>query len=291
MKKAKPENILKEHSRSFLFSRDRIFYADEIGYHVHQEMELMAITDCGGKCLVNELEYDFEGFDVVFVPGGIPHCWIMDPLYCRNDGIIDDCCCKFQSAFLKQICNVVLELRQMADFFLGLRQAIRITGDSAQNVISAYHKFTNYSEGKQATILIGLLNDIYENGEYHLLGLPSSKDGHISKPRMRFQIINKFIMENYGRKITLSEASGVVNMSPTAFCNAFKASTGKSFNNYLTAYRLQIAGRLLTTTLLNISEIAYKIGFGDFSHFTRTFTRHYGMSPTEYRKRQKAHPQ
>ena len=73
-------------------------------------------------------------------------------------------------------------------------------------------------------------------------------------------------------------------MNPTAFCNAFKASTGKSFNSCLTAYRLQIAGRLLSINLLNISEIAYKVGFGDFSHFTR----HYGISPTEYRKRQKA---
>lgn len=172
----------------------------------------------------------------------------------------------------------------MMDFYLGLSQAIRIIGPSAQAVIGEYHKFLNYSDCKQAAVLIGLLNDIYESGEYHLMGLPSSKNGHISKPRMRFRIINKFIMENYGRKITLTEAAAVVNMNPTAFCNAFKASTGKSFNSCLTAYRLQIAGRLLSINLLNISEIAYKVGFGDFSHFTR----HYGISPTEYRKRQKA---
>lgn len=288
MKRPIPENILRQQSRSFLFNRDRIFYADELGYHVHAEMELMAITDCGGKCVVGDLEYDFEDFDVMFIPGGIPHCWIMNPLYCRNDGIIDDCCCQFSASFLKQIGSVVPELRPKMDFYLGLRQAIRIIGPSAQAVIGEYHKFLNYSDGKQAAVLIGLLNDIYESGEYHLVGLPSSKDGHISKPRMRFRIINKFIMENYGRKITLTEAAAVVNMNPTAFCNAFKASTGKSFNSYLTAYRLLIAGRLLSTTLLNISEIAYKVGFGDFSHFTRTFTRHYGISPTAYRKRQKA---
>lgn len=189
MRSPKPENILKQQSRSFLFSRDRIFYADEIGYHIHSEMELMAITDCGGKSLVNDVEYDFEDFDVAFIPGGMPHCWILDPLYCRDDGIIDDCCCKFSSTFLKQIGSIVPELRQMTDFFLCLRQAIRITGDSAQNVISEYHKFLNYSDGKQITVLIGLLNDIYEKGEYHLVGLPSSKDNHISKSRMRFQII------------------------------------------------------------------------------------------------------
>lgn len=287
MRTPKPENILKHPKRSFSFRDDKVPYFDELGYHVHPEMELMAITDCGGKCIVNEYTYDFEDFDVVFMPGGIPHCWILDPMLCKNDGIIYDCCTQFHESFLHQLSNVITELKPMADFYIGLRQAIRIKGDTAQMIIREYHNFLSYSDGKQAIVLIKLLNSIYESGEYHLMGLPCPEDIHISRPRMRFQIINKLITENYGRKITLSEAATAVNMNPTAFCNAFKATTGLTFNNYLTTFRMQIAARLLTTTMLNISEIAYKVGFGDFSHFTRTFTRYYEMSPSEYRKQRK----
>lgn len=286
MRHPKSENILKNPSRSFSFRGDKVLYSDELGYHVHPEMELMAITDGGGKCIINEYTYDFENFDVVFMPGGIPHCWILDPMLCKSNGIVYDCCSQFPESFLHQVSSSITELKPMTDFYIGLRQAIRIKGNTARKIIREYHNFLNYSDGKQAIILVELLNSIYESGEYHLMGLPCPADAGISRSRMRFQIINKLITENYGRKITLSEAASAVKMNPTAFCNAFKATTGLTFNNYLTTYRLQTAARLLTTTMLNISEIAYKIGFGDFAHFTRTFTHYYGMSPTQYRKQQ-----
>lgn len=285
MKQAEPENILKHDNRSFEFRGDKIYYADELGYHVHPEMELMAITGGGGKCIINEFIDDFQDFDVVFMPGGIPHCWILDPLLCNEDGIINDCCCQFTNSFLTQTGNSFPELKPMTEYYANLRQAIRIEGEAAQNVISAYHNFNSYSDGSQTIVLLELLNNIYESGEYRLIGLPAPKDIHISRPRMRFQNINKLITENYGRTITLSEAAQSVSMNPTAFCNAFKATTGKTFNTYLTTYRLQVAARLLGTTMMNISEIAYKVGFGDLPHFTRTFKRYYNISPTEYRKR------
>lgn len=284
MKQAEPENILKHKNRSFEFRNDRIFYADELGYHVHPEMELMAITGGGGKCIINEHIDDFEDFDVMFIPGGIPHCWTLDPLLCNEDRIIDDCCCQFTNSFLRDTGKTFPELKEMTEYYASLRQAIRIVGDSAQNVLEAYRSFQNISESKQTILLLQLLNDIYESGEYRLTGLPAPIDTHISRPRMRFQNINKLITENYGRKITLSEAARSVGMNPTAFCNAFKASTGKTFNAYLTTYRLQVAARLLGTTMMNISETAYKVGFGDLPHFTRTFKLYYGISPSEYRK-------
>lgn len=287
MRQAEPENILKHDNRSFEFRGDEIYYADELGYHVHPEMELMAITGGGGKCIINEFIDDFEDSDVVFMPGGVPHCWILDPLLCNKDGIIDDCCCQFTNSFLSQIGKSFPELKAMTEFYTGLRQAIRIESGSAQDVIDTYKNFKNFSEGKQTIALLEMLNNIYESGEYRLIGLPSPKNTHISKPRMRFQNINKLITENYGRAITLSEAARSVDMNPTAFCNAFKATTGKTFNTYLTTYRLQVAARLLGTTIMNISEIAYKVGFGDSPHFTRTFKRYYGISPSDYRKKQK----
>lgn len=285
MGQAEPENIIKHSDRSFEFRGDRIFYADELGYHVHPEMELMAITGGGGKCIINEHIDDFEEYDVVFVPGGIPHCWVLDPLLCNDDGIIDDYCCQFSNSFLTRTGNTFPELKSMAEFFAELRQAVRIKGCSAQNVINAYRNFKNYSDGRQTIVLLELLNDIYESGEYRLIGLPAPKDIHISRPRMRFQKINKLITENYGRTITLSEAAKTVCMNPTAFCNAFKATTGKTFNTYLTSFRLQVAARLLSAGMMDITEIAYKVGFSDLPHFSRTFKKYYNISPSEYRKK------
>ena len=173
----------------------------------------------------------------------------------------------------------------MANYFVGLRQAIRIVDNAAQNVIREFRNFKSYSDGRQTIVLLELLNNIYESGEYRCIGLPAPKEIHLRQSRLRFQNINKFITENYGRPITLSEAAQCVGMNPTAFCNTFKATTGKTFTTYLTTYRLQVAKRLLATTILNIGEIAFKVGFSDLSHFTRTFKSYYDTSPSEYRKK------
>ena len=49
--------------------------------------------------------------------------------------------------------------------------------------------------------------------------------------------------------------------------------------------RLQAAHQLLTTTAMTVSEIAYKIGFGSPSYFTKCYKDEYGTVPGESRKK------
>lgn len=286
-KKAVSENIIKLQGRSFHFRGGPVYYKDEIGYHVHPEMELMAIRGGGGVCTINDVSDNFTGFDVVFVPANIPHCWVLDPQLCDASGMVDDWYCQFMPAFLKETGKLFAEMAPMTGFYLSLKQALRITGESARNVIRTYGGFRQLSDGRQLIALLELLNGIYETGEYTLVGTPVMPGIPISRQRMRFHVINKLITENYGRQITLAEAAAAVGMNKTAFCNAFKASSDTTFNNYLINYRLQAAARLLSTTMLNVSEIAYKVGFNDLPHFTRTFTKRYNVSPSAYRRLQK----
>jgi AraC-like DNA-binding protein len=58
------------------------------------------------------------------------------------------------------------------------------------------------------------------------------------------------------------------------------------FTDYVLAQRLAFAHRLLSDPRrdgLKISTIAFDAGFGDLSYFNRTFRRHYGMAPSEFR--------
>lgn len=64
-----------------------------------------------------------------------------------------------------------------------------------------------------------------------------------------------------------------------------KSMTGRPTSAFIRLLRLQKAQLLLTTTELNISEIAYKVGFTDPSYFTRVFREEYGMTPSEWRRR------
>ncbi|MDZ7345304.1 MAG: helix-turn-helix transcriptional regulator, partial [candidate division KSB1 bacterium] len=49
--------------------------------------------------------------------------------------------------------------------------------------------------------------------------------------------------------------------------------------------RLKRAAQLLKNSDMNISEIAYMLGFCDHAHFTRHFRRAFNCTPKEYRKR------
>ncbi|MEO1713947.1 MAG: response regulator, partial [Bacteroidota bacterium] len=62
-----------------------------------------------------------------------------------------------------------------------------------------------------------------------------------------------------------------------------KALTGESTSQYIRNYRLRKAKILLETKDLNISEVAYSVGFKDPAYFSRTFSELFGESPSESR--------
>ncbi|MEM1219198.1 MAG: ATP-binding protein [Bacteroidota bacterium] len=62
-----------------------------------------------------------------------------------------------------------------------------------------------------------------------------------------------------------------------------KALTGESTSQYIRNYRLRKAKTLLKTEDLNISEVAYSVGFKDPAYFSRTFSELFGESPSESR--------
>jgi len=55
-----------------------------------------------------------------------------------------------------------------------------------------------------------------------------------------------------------------------------------SANDFITSMKLKKSALLLLQGNLNISEIAFEVGFNDPKYFSRCFRKHFGMSPTEY---------
>ena len=67
------------------------------------------------------------------------------------------------------------------------------------------------------------------------------------------------------------------------FCRRFKAQTGSSPWQYVTARKLERARELLLATRLTVKEIATQLGFNTPDYFARLFARHTGVTPTQYR--------
>lgn len=75
-----------------------------------------------------------------------------------------------------------------------------------------------------------------------------------------------------------------MNLSRSQLFRKIKLKTGKSIRGYIQFVRLEHGKRLLETTGLSISEIAYRVGFTDPGYFSKKFRKTYGYSPSDKRK-------
>jgi DNA-binding response OmpR family regulator len=76
-------------------------------------------------------------------------------------------------------------------------------------------------------------------------------------------------------------------MSKTQLHRKMKALTDQAPGEFLRNYRLKRAAQLLAKQGGNITEIAFAVGFGSLSYFTRSFKDLFGKSPSEYSQSQK----
>ncbi len=86
---------------------------------------------------------------------------------------------------------------------------------------------------------------------------------------------------------TVEEVASFYNMSPNHFIRSFKQYVGTSPNAYRIAKRMETAEELLSSSEMNIEQIASAVGYSDPLYFSRAFKNHVGVSPSQYRKSKK----
>jgi AraC-like DNA-binding protein len=74
-------------------------------------------------------------------------------------------------------------------------------------------------------------------------------------------------------------------MSRSAFARDFRATLGVTPMEFVTRIRLNLARRLLVSTVRSVEAIAAEVGFSSRSHFSRVFRDHYGTDPSTFRRR------
>jgi AraC-like DNA-binding protein len=102
----------------------------------------------------------------------------------------------------------------------------------------------------------------------------------------RLQAIKTYIAENLGDyDLRVSAVAARQQVTPRYVQKLFEVEA-TTFSEFVRDQRLARAHRLLTDPLLAkraVSSIAFDVGFGDLSYFTRSFRRRYGATPSEVR--------
>lgn len=100
--------------------------------------------------------------------------------------------------------------------------------------------------------------------------------------------VDQYINDNLSETTLRVDAlSDYVGLSRSQFHRRIKEIMGVSPSDYIRNIKLQKACALLRDTDIDISQVAYSLGFNAQSHFSTQFKRFSGLTPSEYRLRHK----
>ncbi len=144
-----------------------------------------------------------------------------------------------------------------------------------QKIIEENHKETPYREATTRGYLIALLGKLLRSMEFREEKQP---DGTLLK-----NILN-YCNKHYTEPISLDILSRELNAGKYHISHIFSEKLKISFPDYINGLRINDAVRLLTTDPDRaITDIAYDCGFNSTRTFNRAFVKHTGMSPRDYR--------
>lgn len=99
-----------------------------------------------------------------------------------------------------------------------------------------------------------------------------------------FLKLEKTLRQNLSHQWTVEEMAALVGLGTTAFNEKVKNFTGFSPLNYLINIRISEAIRLLKRQDVNVTDIALETGFYSSQHFSTTFKKLTGYTPSQFRK-------
>ena len=93
-----------------------------------------------------------------------------------------------------------------------------------------------------------------------------------------------YVDANLAGRIVIRDLAALLDITIGHFCRAFKRTFGMPARIWIRQRRIELAQGLMLTTGASLSEIALSCGMSDQSHFTRSFRRIVGETPSSWRQ-------
>jgi AraC family transcriptional regulator len=116
---------------------------------------------------------------------------------------------------------------------------------------------------------------------------PTAAEPRARVPPLRVHLLRRVrshIEARLAEPLTVRELAGLVSLSVDHFVRAFSQATGVTPHRWIQLLRLETAAQQLRNGDEHIDVIAHRCGFAGAAHFTASFRRHHGMTPSAYRR-------
>lgn len=122
----------------------------------------------------------------------------------------------------------------------------------------------------------GILKQIEEAQNEQLGG---AKNAYVVK------MVRDYVQNHYAEAVTVDDMAAEIHFSANYIRTIFKEGTGQTILEYITNYRFERACELLKQPKYKVKEVSNLVGYENASYFCSVFTKRFGMTPNEYRKK------
>lgn len=253
--------------------------------HCHEEIEVV-LNDCG-KCryTVSGEEIDLGFGDILVMMPWVLHSFrlaeegdyflastyliSLDMIYNHT---VDICSSKYLSPIIARRCSDYCVIPYGSEHYTEFTNI-------CVGMFDTFYAKEHFFELKLKSLISDLIYKLLSYGYIEI----KAEQLEGNDVRLVRRVVD-YISEKYMENITLAGLSELVNLSETGLSRLFRNITGMSCIDYVIEYRLTKAQGLLRTTDKPIIEVAYDTGFNNISYFNRTFKKHCGQTPSEFRR-------
>lgn len=112
-------------------------------------------------------------------------------------------------------------------------------------------------------------------------GVRSIREGH---RREVVEAVKVRLAKEYWINHSLTDLARSAHCSISKLVRIFRTETGVSLHAYQQHVRIRTSLQLLKESSGDLSDTAAQLGFANHSHFTTVFRRHFGITPSEYKR-------
>ena len=286
MNKKKPflEKVYPGFGSSVLVKKHTEFLkTNKASWHFHPELELVYVNKGQGKRHIgNHLSY-FNNSQLLLIGPNLPHNGFTDRL--TTNGF--ETLIQFKEDFLGKDFFEIPEMKKIKELFERSKKGILFGSETKIKVGDKIENLVEKEGFKKLLVFLEILNILSKTSDYTILNV----DGYAVETELqdssKLDRIYTYINTNFKDHISLDQIANVANMTVPAFCRYFKKVTGKTFTKLVNEYRVVHATKLLSESIMSITDISFECGFNNFSHFNKIFKEITGKNASGYRKEMK----
>ncbi|MFC5649100.1 AraC family transcriptional regulator [Paenibacillus solisilvae] len=295
------------YTRESYFQDDRFpFYIDlctihkgnQIASHTHDFIELVFVVEGNAEHEVSGHHYKLAAGDVFVLEPNVYHSYLASQ---DEDTLVYNVL--FEAAFLEKELEVLQQLPSFINFFYlapFLRKSQSFVPYHPLQAGQMLHiqshlqmindEFQHKREGYQLLIKTRFIECLVWLSRYQQENRKHAKREEISDIAW-IESIRNFVEQHYQQPLTLKQLSRLCGMSVSSFTAKFKEATGMSLLDYKHTVQIRHASELLLAdTSKKVLQVALETGFNDLSFFNKTFRKHMGVTPRDYRVQKVHHP-